>query len=293
MDNVIGLGEIGCNVADKFLRYSQYKVYKINIDNDLEPPDWSWASYDVDENGGYEKDGVYKIRKQDGPEQYEKNYPNLGHFFRNVKGEVLFIVSGSDSISAAALAILQQIKNCDINVLYIRPELESFSSDKIKNEWVVFNVLQEYARSGVFKRIYLVNNSEIEKHLGEVPVIGYYDRLNEMIASTLHMINVYSHNEAEVSTFSEPDEINRISTIGFVNFEDGEKRLFYPLDEIKELCYYYAINKRKLEEDGDLFKKIKEQVKNDIKTSYEIFATKYAEDYSYIIAYSSQIQRKK
>jgi len=293
MDSVVGIGEIGCNIADGFSNYSQYKVYKINVDDDLDSTDWSWASYDVDENSGYEKDGVYRFRKQDSPEQYEKNCPNLGHFFRNIKGEVLFVVSGSDSVSAATLAILQQIKDCDINILYIKPELESLSPDKIKHEWVVFNVLQEYARSGVFKRIYLVNNSEIEKHLGEVPVIGYYDRLNEMIVSTFHMINVYNHNEPEVSTFSEPDKINRISTIGFVNFENGEKKLFYSLDEVKELCYYYAINKKKLEEDGELFKKIKDQVKNDVKTGYGIFATKYAEDYSYVVAHSSEIQRKK
>ena len=59
------------------------------------------------------------------------------------------------------------------------------------------------------------------------------------------------------------------------------------------MCYYYAINKTKLEEDGELFKRIKEQIKNDVKTSYGIFATKYAEDYSYIIAHSSQIQQEK
>ena len=292
MDNIIGLGEIGCNIADEFSKYSQYKIYKIQAE-DIETSDWSWASYDVDGNPGDHEDGTYKIQRQTSPEQYEQNCPNMSNFFSDMNGEVLFIVSGANSISAATLAILQQVKNRDINILYVRPELEGLSSDSVKNEWVVFNVLQEYARSGVFKRVYLVKNSEVENHLGEVPVIGYYDRLNEMIASTIHMINVYNHNDPEVSTFSEPDEINRISTIGFVNFEDGEKKLFYPLDDVKELCYYYAINKTKLEEDGELFKRIKEQIKNDVKTSYGIFATKYAEDYSYIIAHSSQIQRRK
>ena len=33
------------------------------------------------------------------------------------------------------------------------------------------NVFQEYARSGVFERMYLVANAEIEKCIGDVPII--------------------------------------------------------------------------------------------------------------------------
>ena len=30
MQTIIGLGQAGCNVADKFAEYPQYKVYKID-----------------------------------------------------------------------------------------------------------------------------------------------------------------------------------------------------------------------------------------------------------------------
>ena len=30
--NVIGLGDAGCNVADSFAQYPQYKIFKINVD---------------------------------------------------------------------------------------------------------------------------------------------------------------------------------------------------------------------------------------------------------------------
>ena len=57
--------------------------------------------------------------------------------------------------------------------------------------------------------------------------------------------------------------------------------------------YYYAINKEKLETDGDILKKIREQIKSEIETSYGIFSTNYDQDYVYTVANSSEIQRQK
>ena len=109
----------------------------------------------------------------------------------------------------------------------------------------------------------------------------------------MHMINVYSHIEPVTSMLSPPRNINTISTIGIFNTDDGEKKLFFPLDEIEEMVYYYAINKNKLEEEGDLYKKIRQQVKGDIKTGYGIYATNYEQDYVYLVAHTSEIQQQK
>jgi len=276
MDTIIGLGSAGCNIADEFAKYSQYKTYK--IDCDLK---------------GLRQDGLYDMPWQDSSERYEEKCPDMTNFFKDVYGDVLFVVGGSGNISGAALSILQYIKHCNINILYIRPDLESISVTKMKQEWVVFNVLQEYARSGVFNRIYLVDNSKVEENLGNVPVIGYYDKLNSMIVSSLHMINVYNHIEPVVNTFSKPLAGRRISTIGFYDTESNENKLFYLLDNVDEMRYYYAINKEKLETDGDILKKIRKQIKSKTETSYGIFSTNYDQDYVYTVANSSEIQRQK
>ena len=294
MDTVVGLGQAGCNIADEFAKYGQYKIYKIDAGDNIERADWSWASYgisgEINEN---EEGGKYEIPRLNSPEEYEEKCPDMSTTFRELKGEVLFVVGGSGDISGASLRVLEHLNHCDISVLYIRPDLELLSLSKSQHEWTTFNILQEYARSGIFKRIYLISNLEVEKHLGEIPVIGYYEKLNEMIVSTFHMVNVYNHNEPVASNFSDPDDINRISTIGIANSDTGEKKLFYSLDKIEELRYYYAINKKKLEEEGDLFRKIKEQIKSDIKTSYGIFATSYEQNYVYTVAHTSEIQRQK
>ena len=276
MDTIIGLGKAGCNIADEFANYDQYKIYK--IDCDLE---------------GFKQDGIYKMPWQDSTERYEGNCPDLSNFFKDVSGDILFVIGGSGNISGAALSILEQLKHCNVNVLHIRPDLSSISITKIRQEWVVFNVLQEYARSGVFKRIYLVDNSKVEEHLGDVPVIGYYDKLNSMIVSSLHMINVYNHIEPVVNTFSKPLAGRRISTIGFYDIKNNENKLFYSLDNVGEIRYYYAINKEKLETDGDVLKKIRKQIKSETETSYGIFSTNYDQDYVYTVANSSEIQRQK
>lgn len=276
MDTVIGLGEAGCNIADEFAKYSQYKIYK--IDNGLD---------------GLRQEGVYDMPWQDSTERYEEKCPDMTNFFKGLSGDILFIIGGSGNISGAALTILQYLKHCNINVLYVRPDLESMSITREKQEWVVFNVLQEYARSGVFERVYLVDNSKVEESLGNVPVIGYYDKLNSVIASTLHMINVYNHIDSVVDTFSKPFAGRRISTIGFYDTKNNENNLFYSLDNVGEMRYYYAINREKLETDGDILKKVREQIKGDTETSYGIFATNYEQDYVYTVAHSSEIQRQK
>jgi len=275
METVIGLGNAGCNIADKFSKYSQYKIYKIDTDIEVD------------------RDNVYKMPRQEDPEKYEENCPNMSNFFKDVQGEVLFVIGGAGAISAASLRVLETIKHCDINILYIRPEVELLPAASVSHEWATFNILQEYTRSGVFKRIYLVSNPEIERHLGNVSIIGYHERLNEMIVSTMHMINVYNHINPVTSTLAPPRNINRISTIGIMDIDDGEKKLFFPLDETEEIMYYYAINKSKLEEEGDLFKKIREQVKSDLKVGYGIFATDYVKNYVYVVSHTSEIQRQK
>ena len=171
--NIIGLGAAGCNIADKFTQYPQYNIYK--IDAGLK---------------GLKKNGIYAMPKQRSAEDYESNCPSLKSFFKNVNGEVIFILCGAGAISGAALRILETIKNCEINLLYVLPDIDLLSElSQLRNN-VTFNVLQQYARSGIFKTMKIVHNPRVEAIIGDVPVIGYYDKLNEIITSTMHMINV-------------------------------------------------------------------------------------------------------
>jgi len=285
METIIGLGQAGCNIADEFKKYDEYDVYKIDV---------GLNAYEETPYGDFPKEGLYNMPWQSTPEGYEESCPNMKTFFKDIKGEILFIFGGSGDISGASLRVLHHLQGRDISVLYVRPDIELLPEKKRMQERVTFNVLQEYARSAVFKRIFLIDNTALENHIGDVPLIGYHDKLNEMIVSTIHMINVYNHIESVTDTFSDPFETARISTIGLLDIADGNDRKFFSLDNEREVRYYYAINKDRLKSDGALFKKIKQQVKEkaneNTKVSYGIFATNYEEDFAYTLSYSSSIQ---
>jgi hypothetical protein len=64
---------------------------------------------------------------------------------------------------------------------------------------------------------------------------------------------------------------------------------------VDEIRYYYAINKNKLQSDGRLMKKIKQQIQDqtddEVKASYGIFSTDYEQDYLYLLGHSLEIQK--
>jgi len=270
METIIGLGSAGCNIADRFAAYPQYKILK--FDTEL-----------------YGKN-CYFLPAYETPEEYEAHIDDLTNVFDDVQGEVLFVVGGSGNVSGGALRMIEQIGGHRTSVLYIQPNTSFLGEKKRQQERLVYYVLQEYARSGLLKRLYLVSNTHLEEILGGVPVMGYYDKLNELVVSTIHMINVFDHSDSVVGTFSEAHEIARISTFGISSLEN-EQKLFFPLENPREMVYYYGINEERLKTDTGLFKMITDNIENhEAEASYSIFSTKYETDYVYCIARSSLIQ---
>tara|TARA_R100001082_G_C4362822_1_gene160253 strand:- start:429 stop:1283 length:855 start_codon:yes stop_codon:yes gene_type:complete len=280
--NVIGIGKAGCAIANEFGKYPEYNVYKIDV--------------------GLKGEKCYSLKECETPEEYENKCPNLKPFFKEVEGEVLYITS-SGRVSAASLAILQQLyqKKCKIKILYIKPDIELLDETKIMQERTIFGILQEYTRSAIFERMYIVHNSALEDILEEISIMSYYDQLNSLIVSTMHMINIFDHSEPVISTRSKPVDQARITTFGLVDFETSEEKLFFDLKYFRDRCYYYAMPEKMLKSDGTLFKKIKQQTKDkvkrdankQIKTSYSVFSTQYEQEYVYCIAHSSAVQENR
>lgn len=271
MDTIIGLGKAGCAIADKFAQYPQYKVFKIDSEG-------------VDKS---DKD-VYLLKKQNSPEKYEEHIPSLKTFFKHTTNDILFILCGAGYVSAASLGIMQQLSHKNLNILYIKPDLEFLGEKNTLQERLVRCVLQEYARSLAIRRIYLVDNAKLEAILGDVPIVGYYDKLNDVVVSALHMLNVYNHQEPIHNTAFEPQETTTVSTLGVVNVESGEEKLFFSLDNISEKSYYYAINSNTLETDGKLLRRLTENINKNIdkhtKAGFRVYPTSYEQNYGYVVA---------
>ena len=206
------------------------------------------------------------------------------------------MVTSCGFISSASLRILEQIKNkCTIEILYIKPDRSLLSQEKILNDNTLFNIFQEYARSGLFKRIYLIDNVEVGKIIGNVPLREHYDKINELIVSTIHMVNVFNNSDSEMNTFGGLVDPARISTFSLLNYETNEEKLFFPLDMPREKRYYYGVPEKILQTDKNLLTNITEQLKNlrwhdKMKISYGVFSTSYDVLYIYGLLSGSLIQ---
>tara|TARA_R110000824_G_scaffold11622_13_gene50967 strand:+ start:2626 stop:3486 length:861 start_codon:yes stop_codon:yes gene_type:complete len=282
MLTVIGLGNAGCAIADELIVYPQYTIRKI----------------DTADN---KKDANFcRVEACASPEQYEGELPgHVQDFLKNLESETLFITS-CGMISGMALRILEEAnKTSKITVMYIVPEkLNLTEVQKLQNN-LVFNVLQEYSRSALFERIILVDNKQIADIIGPVPVLKYWNSINNMIASTYHMINVFEHSRPVFTTFSKKVETARMTTIGLSAYDTNEEKIektFFSLDIPREKRYYYAVPQKMLEEDEMLMLKIQKQVKNAVehdkmKVGYAIYSTAYDHPYVYCESYSTLVQK--
>lgn len=283
MENIICLGTVACSVGKKLKNYKNYKV--LFIDDSLRG-----------------SKNTYSFNKYSSPEEYEEKYdPGIDGFLekRVATGNCTFVVSGASLISGALLRIMEGVRHtnqkAEIQVLYIKPDTTLLSETKKLQEKVVYNVLQQYARSGVLSRILLVCSDSLSTLIGEVSLTEYYDSMNELISSTFHMINVFDNTKSVVDTFSSPRPTSRIATVSVFSPGTGlPESLFFPLQEKTEARYYYGIPERSLKEEKNLYREILSEMKKRVeifsKVSYGIYETSYETKIGYGVIYSNQIQ---
>ena len=277
MISVIGLGNAGSAVAEKFSELPQYNVYTINNK--------------VKRTSKHK----FRLKKHDTPEECEKNIPDLKKFFKDIDDDVHFIVCGASFSSSYSLGILEQIKDKKIDLFYIKPDIELLAGLPRLMENAAFGILQEYARSGLFNSITLISNLSLEEIIQDVPVKEYYNTLNNTIQSTIHYINYFEHNEPEIGVLTPPSEICRIKSYGMLNMKNLEEIWFFDLDMEREVCYYLCIDKEKLQTDGTLHKRyveiLKKKPRNAFRNiSYAIYETEGGRDFGFCVARTNAIQ---
>jgi hypothetical protein len=273
METVIGLGGVGCKLANMFKAYPQYKV--ITID-----------SQKHDEH-------TIVIPRRETTELYEETFPELQQL-KDVDSEVLFIVGGSGRISGASLKLLKQVSKNPINVLYISPEKQLLNDTSIKQNRVVCSVLQEYTRSGMFKRMILVSNALLDEMAGDVPVADYTNSINNAIVSAVHTINFFEHITPQFSLLNSPRDCARLTTIGVYDLDTDTGKQFFDLTGTEDQCYYFGISEESLKTDVKLFKNIKQKIlqksTESCKTSFAIYSIPHKQNYCFTQSFSRLIQ---
>ena len=280
MDKVIGLGKLGCAIAEELTAYPEYRIYKIDSS--------------IDERGSL------SIGDFGDMISYEQmvDAEAVGIYLRSIKNkdEVLLVVEGGDPISGSALKILETVKNVKLNVLYICPDRQMISETQKRDDKIAFNILQEYARSGVFDSIILINKPDVEEMAGHVPISEYEKTISYFVSYVVAMINFFKHTEPVMASPISPSNIARILTYGVSSLDDGKTdiKLLFPLLETKDIHFYYGIPKEELNSDQSLVKRIKEHVKSykrdDLSTSFSVYETTLDNMIVLCESFSSKIQ---
>jgi hypothetical protein len=274
MQTIVCLGVKACDIGEVFENNTNYKVKLI------------------DKN--IEGDNCFSLGHYNSHEEYETNCPDLKTFFSDVTDDILFITSGDCDVVSASLAILKQVKEKNISLLYLIPDVDYLYNNALLVNKVVFNVFQEYARSGMFKKLYLFDSKTLEIFLGDIPIADWYEEHISLIYNTYNGINSINNLQYIISNYSEPKDVCRISTFGYYDLENNTEKLFFNLKNIDDKCYNFFINENVLKTDNKLFKVIKEQLKNkavdNTKISYRIYSTKNENNYCYVTAHSKFIQ---
>ena len=277
MNNILALGNAACSIVGSLEQYGVYNIYKI-------------------QNEGEKDKNTYIIPQLEKAEEYEDlNVLSKITFLKNIKDNVTFFVCGASKSSAFSLKLLQSLhkKGVKIKVVYFQADMEFAGEEQAKQEKVVRNVLQEYARSGLFEEITLVSNKTLENFVDTINVFEYYKQINDIFCGSFHMIEVFKNTKPVMSTFSKLRESCRVKTIG-VSTLACEDKVFFPFNQEVEVLYYLGINEEKLRTQGNFFRELTENIKGrmngETKAYFGIYPTQYESDYIYVEYFSPKIQ---
>lgn len=275
MQTVICLGAKACDIGEMFENNESYQV-KL-IDEDIE---------------GH---NCFSLKKQKNPEDYEKYVPDMSDFFKDINNSILFITSGQSAVLSSSLKILQQIKEKDITIFYLKPNVDFLSRQDLLQDRVAFNVFQEYARSGIFKRTFLISEDNIEQHLlNELSITEIYEANLKMIYNFIINLN-NSQDEPLINHFSEPKDSSRISTFAFYDLNSDIEFPMYDFSMIDDKIYHFFLSEETINKDKKIMREIKEKLKkkliNNTKVSYNINKTTSEKNYCFVVYYSKFIQQ--
>jgi hypothetical protein len=275
MLTVICLGPKACDLGEVFENSKEYNI-KL-IDKDIEG------------------DNCFSLKRQKTPEEYESKTPDMSEFFSDISEEVLFVTSGDAEVLSSALRILQQIKDKKISIVYIRPTVDFLTSKGQLQDKLAFNVFQQYARSGVFEKIFLFDDNSIETLMSDTSINEFDNKYYNLIFNSLTNYIKLDVVDALIDNSYQPNDISRIISFGYYDINSDIENMFYPIKHSDNKIYNFYINEETLENDKTLHKKIKEKIKNknveNTKCSYTIRGTKTEQSFCYVVAYSKFIQQ--
>ena len=278
MISLIGIGEAGCNVVSLFESHKEYNCFLFSEEQ---------------ENTKYTR----KLPRVAKAEDCEGEAPKLSSYKTKeaIQDRVQVFLCGSSFSANYTLAILEQIKDRQIDIFYIKPDVDLLIGEVKLQERAIFGILQEYARSGLFNSFTIFSNPAIEKTIGEIPIKKYFEMINKNIYYAVHYLNVFDHTTPLVGNLSKPSEVQKIRSVGIISVDKLSEQWYYNLQEDRDVAYYLCIATERLENDGKLHAKVVQSLKSKPRNAfknvtYAIYESPYESDFGFCVAHTNFIQ---
>lgn len=268
---VLGIGEAGKNIASLVPQISNLKAICVDTD------------------------GV--VPKKKTHEDYEKCGPSV---FKKLKlpkdKDVTVVLSGAGKVSAITLSLLEKIKDRNITVVFIDPDPFMLSKTQKMQNKVVFNVLQEYARSGLFEAMYIFSNKSVEDIVGASSISNMYEKINSTVANFIASLYWFENIDPVIGSTHEPKDISRIRTVALCEVYDEKEQMFYDLENTTEASFYYSVSEDFIENEENFLTRIKERVilhkEKEIDCSFGVWQNESDHSFVYSIKYTHFIQQQ-
>ena len=278
MISLIGIGEAGCNMVSLFEGHKEYNCFLFSSEQ---------------ENTKYTR----KLPRVAKAEDCEGKAPKLSSYKTKeaIQNRVQVFLCGSSFSANYTLAILEQIKDKQIDIFYIKPDVDLLIGEVKLQERAIFGILQEYARSGLFNSFTIFSNPAIEKTIGEIPIKKYFEMINKNIYYAVHYLNVFDHTTPLVGNLSKPSEVQKIRSVGIISVDKLSEQWYYNLQEDRDVAYYLCIATERLENDGKLHAKVVQSLKSKPRNAfknvtYAIYESPYESDFGFCVAHTNFIQ---
>jgi len=274
--NIIGVGRLGSKIALEFEAYPEYRIY----------------TFDTEHRGK----SSFELDVELGIEEYEREFPtdDAKIYLRKIKNaeQVFLFVEGGDPISGIILRLLSLVKDSKITVVYLCPEREIVSPLQKRDDKLIFGALQEYARSGLFESICVVDKSKVDILLGDTTIQEYEKSFSYFVSYLFAMINFFNNTDPVISKRPSPSPIDRICTLSVHDLEEGTASSLYSLEKPSYTHLYYGVPEEN--DDNKIISKIKshaKQVKGDVEhTTYSVHETSLEKVMVLSQTYTSKVQ---
>lgn len=197
-----------------------------------------------------------------------------------VKNEIIVCIASSYELETnLLLKTLAQFSDKTLIVWVIDSTDEFLTVQQKLQKKAVCNVLQQYARSGKFHRLFQIEKEKVEEIIGDIPILQF----DSIFGSTVGWFVISATN----CEFNEPVKeigvdirsIDRISTISIGDFEKNTHTMLASLLSVEHACYNVLVNEGRLSTDRTLMKRTKEVFRwTENKSKIKIFATTTEED---------------